>query len=236
MLRRYCVLPSEDLKDEDTLYKYRKIIHKVLNDHRGWRKYRVRFQDVTDNYNYDPKVIEVRFYDNNNMGKKFKLGGLSAYDIGANNIYFNIQNWNNGGKDPFSETKEHDSIDRYRIYVINHEFGHSLGLDHIKPKNRDGMRGSIMMQMTKGNKHIHPCTLNEWPLDKEDFDELNQGRTYKTIFDGGNPKRGISYLSFIILAIFVIFVLIFTILIRCTKSNYIEYGNNQRFYPKGIRS
>lgn len=235
MHRRYCVLPSEDLNDEDTLYQYRKIIHKVLNDHRGWRKYGVIFEDVTDNYKYDPKVIEVRFYDNENM-KKFGLKGLSAYDIGANNIYFNIQNWNKGGKDQFTKTEEHKPIDRYRIYVINHEFGHSLGLDHIRPKNRDGMRGSIMMQMTKGNKHIHPCTLNEWPLDKEDFDELNQGRTYKTIFDGGNPNRGISYLSFIILAIFVIFTLIFTILIRCTKSNYIENGNNQRFYPKRIRS
>ena len=53
------------------------------------------------------------------MTKKFDLGGLSAYDIGANNIYFNIHNWNNGGKDPFTPTKEHSSIERYRIYVIN---------------------------------------------------------------------------------------------------------------------
>ena len=40
------------------------------------------------------------------------------------------------------------SVKRYRQYVINHEFGHAIGLPHLRCKS--GQRCPVMYQMTKG--------------------------------------------------------------------------------------
>jgi hypothetical protein len=40
------------------------------------------------------------------------------------------------------------SIERYQQYVINHEFGHAIGLLHLRCKS--GQRCPVMYQMTKG--------------------------------------------------------------------------------------
>ena len=183
MERKYRIVPTKDI-DSSRLPECREIINHILNNPKGWNKYDVIFKDVTDTIEKSPKVIKVRFVTNNTMKHKYSgLDNLSAYDITSNEIYFNINNWDNGGLDAFDHHNGVDPIMRYRTYVVNHEFGHSLGLDHIKPTNRAGKRGPIMMQMTKGKKHIAPCTLNEWPLERDDFDELNDGPHYKTIFD-----------------------------------------------------
>ena len=224
----------------DRLLECRNIINKVLTHPKGWSKYGVIFEDVTDTNDKSADIIKVRFYTNDRMAKKYGLNKLSAYDVIENAIYFNISNWDNGGKDPFDPTVDYDSITRYRIYVINHEFGHSLGLDHPKPKNRDGKPGSIMMQMTKGKDYIAPCTLNEWPLDKEDFHEFDEGKNLPTRFSNkilGGANYVYNTCSPIWILIILAIVIIVIILIKCNKSNYINNGslyNHRQFARKTI--
>ena len=230
MIRRYRISTRGDLSQSE-LSEAQEIIKNVLNDPRGWKQYGYSFEDLTDNPTATGKdILTVYFYTNKNMIKKYPdLAGLSAYDISYNKIYFNIDNWNNGGVDPFSGN---DPIDRYRTYVINHEFGHSLGLDHIRPKNRKGKKGSIMMQMTKGLEHIAPCTLNEYPLPPEDFDEFKEGKhlTYlphppiNHTIKGGNGGSGINCIIYLLICIVLVMIVVKTI--RCICSYYI--GQNER--------
>lgn len=181
MPRRYRIESEGDLSPKEVA-DARQLIKKVLTHPKGWKKYDVRFVDMTDSNDQDPEIIRVHFWSNDRMKTAYpSLDGLSAYDMGVNAIYFNIDNWNKGGVDPFPSD---DPILSYRTYVINHEFGHSIGLDHCRPKNRAGLPGSIMMQMTKGLKHIAPCTLNEWPLDpvNDNFDEFKDGKRLPSFF------------------------------------------------------
>lgn len=227
MDRRYRIVPTKDI-DLNRLPECRKIVNHILNHQKGWRKYNVTFTDVTDTNDKSSKIIKVHFVTNDTMRRKYSgLDNLSAYDITSNEIYFNINNWDNGGLDAFDHHNGVDPLMRYRTYVVNHEFGHSLGLDHVKPKDRANKRGPIMMQMTKGKKHIAPCTLNEWPLEKEDFHELNDGPHFKTVFNnkitGG--ARNFTASNWILLLIIVLGMIVILICIKCNRSKYI----NQRY-------
>ncbi len=253
MQRRYRILHSKDM-DDNRLPECRQLINNILTHPKGWIKYGVDFEDITDTLDKSADIIKVRFYNNDSMKKKYGgMNKLSAYDIVENAIYFNIDNWDNGGKDSFDS----DPVTRYRTYVINHEFGHALGLDHVKPKNREGMRGSIMMQMTKGKEHIYPCELNEWPLEKEDFHEFDNGKSLPTRFSskimGGTygqyptvttirGNRGVmgivrNNFCWIFILTLVLILILVTVCIKCNKDKYINNGsiyNHRELTPKEI--
>jgi hypothetical protein len=51
------------------------------------------------------------------------------------------------------------SPEAYRTYLVLHECGHALGLQHSRC--RSGSRAPVMMQQTRG---LRQCTQNPWPL------------------------------------------------------------------------
>jgi len=66
---------------------------------------------------------------------------------------WNVERWRNGASD-------FDSIEEYRIYLVNHEVGHILRHDHVACLNA-GAAAPVMMQQTKSTG---ACVANGWPL------------------------------------------------------------------------
>lgn len=95
----------------------------------------------------------VTFASDSLLRHKFPTaGGLSITysEPGAPPIiYFNEHNWNN-------PVKGH-TLESYRTYVINHEFGHVLGRGH-SPARPGPCK--VMYQQTKG---LEVCSACPWP-------------------------------------------------------------------------
>ena len=68
-------------------------------------------------------------------------------------VVLNAWRWANGAN------AYGDDLKSYRVYMVNHEFGHALGNGHVAcPK--DGGPAPVMVQQTKG---LEGCTSNPWP-------------------------------------------------------------------------
>jgi hypothetical protein len=75
----------------------------------------------------------------------------------GNTVLINEQRWRN------ATPTWPGGLARYRIYVINHEVGHWLGLEHDSCSG-DGKDAPVMMQQSKG---LRGCTARPWPSWKE---------------------------------------------------------------------
>jgi hypothetical protein len=134
----------------------------VLNDPRGWLKYGYKFVEQTEPTT--DKVLHIIFKSYDTILKIAPSHSkFSYYRPAFHDIHINMKNWNGGSASSLP-------LDDYRSYVINHEVGHALGLDHAKCPKAGGP-GSVMQQMTRGPAFISPCIENAWPLEKSYYNE-----------------------------------------------------------------
>ena len=115
------------------------------------KSWKVNF--IPDDRHYDFEIILARA---KNIRKYCGFGLLSCTDLNKKKIYINLSRWNHGSKASML------NLDDYRIYLINHEVGHILGLGHAKPIK--GKKVPVMNQHTLG---IGEGLPNMWPLKSE---------------------------------------------------------------------
>ena len=80
-------------------------------------------------------------------------------------IVFNHGNWHGGAKaymasatQKYPHLSNADLLQRYRIYLVNHEFGHAFGMDH---EEATALQCPLMYQHTRG---IGQCQQDlHWP-------------------------------------------------------------------------
>jgi len=99
---------------------------------------------------------------------------MPTYNGNQKITWFNLTNWNHV---PAPLHSRYSIVD-YRTYLINHELGHALGLDHptIKQLEKLGQttKCPIMVQQTKG---LLKFQKNIWPLVQEKQKFVRRGLT-----------------------------------------------------------
>ncbi|MEO6866805.1 MAG: DUF3152 domain-containing protein, partial [Gaiellales bacterium] len=136
-----------------TMREFRAIVAATLNDPRGWSlNGRLRFREVR---NGGSKITLA------SPGAVASFGGCSAYWScrAGSYVLINEDRWNHGTAVYPGASRTHE----YRNLVINHEFGHALGLGHAGCSGR-GRPAPAMMQQSKG---LGGCRTNVWPLTNE---------------------------------------------------------------------
>ena len=137
---------------------------RVLKDARGWSKYGCTFIESEEK----PDVI-IRLLSAHEMNKlygKYKeLRGLSVTNRGSKpmTIHIHRDNWDDPPETFIASNKfpSMSRIEQYRTYVINHEAGHTLGLDHPEEARKPDGGCKIMYQQTKGTGKT--CKARPWP-------------------------------------------------------------------------
>ena len=124
---------------------FKKNVHKILSDKRSWP---VKFVYDDDTYDFEIILTPAR-----KIKATCHFEGLSCADPMNMVIYINNYRWTKGAK------PSKLSLTNYRIYLINHEVGHLLGLGHAKP--RKGYKVPVMNQHTLGIGGGKPWM---WPL------------------------------------------------------------------------
>ena len=130
-----------------------KFIKVTLDDERGmahthaFKRCQKPFQpDV--NIKLTPRKTMIELF-----GDNLEMKGLSVTDRGVSPkiIYIDELNWNHVPK------KFKGTITVYRQYLIQHEMGHCLGLDHVQPIPHENC--PAMYQQTRGTQI---CRANPW--------------------------------------------------------------------------
>ncbi|GEM_PF-6107501 len=126
----------------------------VFDDPRGWRAAGRSFARVDSHAQFTVVLASPKTVDR--MCKPLRTAGV--YSCGRNgHAALNSRRWLEGA------TPWGDELAGYRVYMINHEVGHLLGMPH-KNCTREGEPSSVMLQQTKG---LQGCTANAWPTEAE---------------------------------------------------------------------
>lgn len=143
---RYKVSIESDIKRN--LNNFKRDVHNILSNKKSWK---INFIQVDSKFDF-----QIILASANNVKKYCHFEGLSCADVINNKVYINNYRWKKGAK------PSQLSLKNYRIYLINHEVGHILGLEHATPvKNR---RVPVMNQHTLGIGSGKPYM---WPLNSE---------------------------------------------------------------------
>ena len=171
--RYYFITRDPDvIKDPTTEYNYiTKLIQKILNDPRGWKKFGYKFKYISEKCGLKRRLdkknwrntFQIRLSSQNTVKKECNMENLSCADLGINVIYLNDRNF------IFSTKQSQMNPISYQYYVVNHEIAHILNRGHNKWPNDANKLCPILSQQTVKNS---PCIPNIYPL-QSDFDLKN---------------------------------------------------------------
>lgn len=150
-LIRFDVAVEEDLDidpDQAAL-----LIASILDDKRSWRGLGVgRFTLVPAGRRADIHAFIATPATTDRLCRPYRTFGRVSCQNG-NTVVLNAKRWVSG-----SPTYG-DDVSSYRRYLVNHEFGHTLGRRHVSCPHR-GRPAPVMVQQTKG---LGGCRPNPWP-------------------------------------------------------------------------
>jgi Protein of unknown function (DUF3152) len=131
------------------------LIQQVLNDRRSWRASGAwRFQLVSSPADADLHVFIATPGTTDKLCAPLDTQGeLSCQN--DHRVVLNAKRW------VYGAASYHNDVANYRRYLINHEFGHALGFQHVSCGK--GRLAKVMMQQTKG---LDGCKANPWPYPK----------------------------------------------------------------------
>lgn len=146
-----------DCKNAEKFNFYRKTSY-VLTSNKGWGRAGIKFLQTNDISNADfvIKLVCLQCIKSH-CGKDFLGLSCTNYSDTPVTCYINLYRWMNGS------VHSKLNLEDYRTYVINHEVGHALGLDHDGCSGK-GKPASNMMQHTVG---IGECIPSPWPIDTD---------------------------------------------------------------------
>jgi hypothetical protein len=248
----YFITFVDDNIQEDRV-KFKDEVISILTDDNGWKKYDYNFICINDwvmdtslnNIIYKTikataggiaatdesidnqiktskyPILKIYLKSAKQTNKDCEMHGFSCTRFKDNyipiDIIINYNNW-------CGKSKSSLAISDYRKYVINHEVGHWLGLDHtecpIDQCKKMGLKecpASIMQQMTRGPKYIWPCKEQPYPLDhifNIDNPKISKYRFISHSVKGGSgKKKKYLYLIILIIIILLFFIIIYYIIL-----------------------
>ena len=129
------------------------LMARVLDDERSWRGLeRVRFQLVPRGAKADLHAYVATPGTTDRLCAPLLTRGSVSCQNGVR-VVLNAKRWVGGAK-----AYGRDTVG-YRRYLVNHEFGHALGHQHVRCPGR-GRPAPVMLQQTKG---LDGCRANPWP-------------------------------------------------------------------------
>lgn len=144
---------------EDLAVGFPQAVRTTLTDDRGWEtKDRVRFVAVSPEERRAGAEtdIRIRFASptlTDAVCAPLRTNGrLSCHDNG--DVMINAWRWVNGA-DTYG-----DDLAAYRIYLVNHEVGHSIGHGHVDCPGR-GQKAPVMLQQTL---RLNGCKAQPYPV------------------------------------------------------------------------
>ncbi len=130
-----------------------RLVAAVLDDGRSWRGTGgARFQLVAHGEQADLRAVIATPKTTDRLCAPLLTRGQVSCQTGER-VVLNARRWVDGAAS-FGEDRTN-----YRRYLVNHEFGHALGHQHVGCPGR-GKPAPVMLQQTKG---LGGCTANPWP-------------------------------------------------------------------------
>ena len=142
--------------DPDTVAR---TIAGTLDDPRSWRSTgRYRFTVVPAGERADLHAYVVTPGTTDRLCAPLLTRGEVSCQAG-DKVVLNAKRWVLGADAYGSGRAGGAELVAYREYLVNHEFGHALGRQHVGCPRR-GRPAPVMLQQTKG---LQGCTANPWP-------------------------------------------------------------------------
>lgn len=133
-------------------------IEEVLNDKRSWRgSGSWRFELVRPGEPADLHAYIATPGTTDKLCAPLRTRGEVSCQNGTK-VVLNAKRWVRG------VSYFGDDVTNYRRYLVNHEFGHALGHQHVGCPGA-GRLAPVMMQQTKG---LGSCRKNPWPYPSRD--------------------------------------------------------------------